>query len=284
MAKFRIRKNWKSLLSGILVAALLIGAVVGLAAVFNKKTRTINSLTFSVGAIGAGGEFVKSNQSVVSDYFECDGLTVDPADNATGTYRVFYYSADKVYVDSTTEMDALSGVYKRGDTISVAKYARVVITPTAPADHEGDFKIRFYEAAKYANDFTVTVSKKQSYVNLYNDDNATYGKTFDFIGYDEFLTIVDDVETKCSEKIKVSGKYSAYDVWVQCDKPVQSACNVMIGSEKDDKSLAHASLLSSNFIDGWQKITVEVPAGATDGMFLIVRADKDANICIIPVK
>ena len=50
----------------------------------------------------------------------------------------------------------------------VAKYARIVITPDTPVDEDGkveeDFKIHWYNKLTYANDYTITVDKKQVYV------------------------------------------------------------------------------------------------------------------------
>lgn len=168
MAKYRRKTKWKSILCGILVVATLIGACAGIAAIAKKDTKTISSTAFSVGAIGEDGNYLpKSNKSIYTkDLFECQGLSIEPDFEATGTYQVFYYGADKSFIGATEALNAEDGVYNITPEFNIASFARVMITPDVPVDEDGkeikDFKIRFYEVVGYANDYTVTVNKKQN--------------------------------------------------------------------------------------------------------------------------
>lgn len=162
------KANWKNILSAVLVGALLIGVVVGVTSLLNKDTKKIPSSAFGVGGIDENGNYEKSDVSIYTkDMFECQGLTIEPDFEATGTYKVFYYDANKNFLGSTDELEATEGVYTKGDDFIVAKYARIMITPGIPVDEDGnveeDFKIRFYEVVGYANDYTITVNKKQDF-------------------------------------------------------------------------------------------------------------------------
>ena len=288
MARFRIKSKWKSVLAGVLVVATVFGAVMGISALFKKDTRTLGSTAFSVGALSDKGQVQKYDQAIISDYFECQGLTIEPNDNATGSYKVFYYTSNKVFVGSSDEMTPKDGVYKMGVTYPVAAYARVMITPAVSADEYGveeSFRIRFYEVYKYAAEFKIVVSKKQHLrVNLYEDSKAIYGLTFDKMMYEEVITIVEDPQTKVSEKIVVNPKYSKYEIYVRCTPPCTSAMNAAIACEDTDISVSQASIQAVNITAEWQKITISVPSDSEGNLYLLVRADKDADICIFGVK
>ncbi len=286
MARSR-RGKWREIISAGLAVLFIVGAVAGIAAIVGRKTRTIESTSFSVGALNDEGQFQEHKQSIASDFFECQGLTIEPVDNATGSYKVFYYTNNKVFVGSSDEMTPKDGVYEKGDTYPVAAYARVMITPAVPADKYGveeSFKIRFYEVYKYAAEFKIVVSKKQHpREDLYDDSKAVYGLTFDRTTYDEVITIVEDPETKVSERIAVNPKYSKYEIYVRCTPPCTSATNAAIAYEDTDIPVSHANIQAVNITAEWQKITISVPSDSEGNLYLLVRADKDADICIFGV-
>ena len=123
-------------------------------------------MTFSVGGLNASGEYADTNLSVYTkDSFECDGLTVNPDFEAKGSFEVFYYDADGEFIGTSGTQESTDGEYAKGDAFPYAKYARVVITPAVPTNEDGveeeDFKIRFYEPAIYASEYTITVAKEQ---------------------------------------------------------------------------------------------------------------------------
>ena len=85
----RTRNNFKSALAVVLVVVLAVSAAAGLTALLGKDTVNIGARSFTVGGLDANGTFIDAKTSIVSDYFEFDGLTIDPAINATGSYQVF---------------------------------------------------------------------------------------------------------------------------------------------------------------------------------------------------
>ena len=169
MSKYKSKKSKLSTALGVVAAILaivLFGALIGLSA--KSETKNISSTAFSVGGIDAEGNYEDVKTSIYTEkLFECQGLSVEPDFEATGTYQVFYYGADKNFMGATDVLNANEGVYTKGNTFTFAKYARIVITPDVPVDEEGnaeeDFKIRFYEAVSYADDYTIKVNKDQNF-------------------------------------------------------------------------------------------------------------------------
>ena len=164
----RISKKTKSIISGILLVVIIAGVLALAGSLLGKETKTISSTEFSVGGINAQGNYVESKTSIYTkDMFECQGLSIEPDFEATGTYQVFYYDSNKNFFGATDELNAEDGVYNIGETFVFAKYARIVITPDVPLDEDGNveenFKIRFYEVVGYAKDYKITVNKNQTY-------------------------------------------------------------------------------------------------------------------------
>lgn len=183
----RTRVKWKNVLVAALAVMLLVGAVAGIASIKSDDSVKISELTFSVGALDEQGMFVEYNRSVVSDYFECQGLTIEPTANASGSYQVFYYTNEKVFFGSTEELSPRDGIYKMGRQYCYAKYARVVYTPSVPLDEYGaevdSFRIRFFEASSYAGNIVVSVDREQSYLfdekrNVFKEENVLAGQTY----------------------------------------------------------------------------------------------------------
>lgn len=172
----RISKKTKSIISGILLVAIIAGVLALAGSLLGKETKTISSTEFSVGGINAQGNYVESKTSIYTkDMFECQGLTIEPDFEATGTYQVFYYDENKNFMGATEDFNAADGVYTKGSAFPFAVYARIMITPAVPTDEDGNieenFKIRFYEVVGYANDYTITVNKKQviDIVKIFNE-------------------------------------------------------------------------------------------------------------------
>ena len=167
------KKKVRQGISAILVLVLLIASVSALSSLFNKKTQTISPTVFSLGAIDDVGVYRESKTSIYTkDLIECSGLTIEPDYEADGKYQVYYYNAMKEYLGTSGELLAESGIYKKLDTFSGAKYCRIVITPDVPEDFDGDeFKIRFYEVFGYAKEYKITIDKNQKSVDYYINMN-----------------------------------------------------------------------------------------------------------------
>ena len=171
MSRFRFNKiKWDKIISAVVVVVLLVGCVAGLATIFNTKTTDVSDFNFKKGALDSAGFYIESDTSIYTkDLIECQGLVIEPDFEATGEYQVFYYDTNKNFVGSTEVLDAhLDGIYEKGDTFSFAKYCRIVISPATPTDEDGypvdDWKIRFWEVTGYADDYKITVNKKQKEV------------------------------------------------------------------------------------------------------------------------
>ena len=185
MAKFFPRKtDWKMLLSGIVTVVLLVGAVAGVAAIVNIKTKTVSALEFSVGGLDDQGEYLETKQSIYTkDLIECAGLVIEPDFETRGSYQVFYYDNNKNFVGKTPVMDAQGVAYEKGDSFAIAPYCRIVITPEIPLNEDGkpvkDFKIYFFDAFTYADDYKITVLADQNSsweITGFSMDGRTEGK------------------------------------------------------------------------------------------------------------
>ena len=173
----KLRRKTKSIISGILLVAIIAGVLALAGSLLGSETKTISSTKFSVGGINEQGNYVDSKTSIYTkNMFECQGLSIEPDFEATGTYKVFYYDENKNFVGATDELKAEDGAYTKGNNYTIGKYARVMITPDVPVDEDGnaeeDFKIRFYEVVRYADDYTITVDKKQNIKYSFNDYTA----------------------------------------------------------------------------------------------------------------
>lgn len=208
MSRFRFNKiKWDKIISAVVVVVLLVGCVAGLATIFNTKTTDVSDFNFKKGALDSTGYYVESDTSIYTkDLIECQGLVIEPDFEATGEYQVFYYDTNKNFIGSTDVLDAhLDGIYEKGDTFSFAKYCRIVISPDTPTDEDGypveDWKIRFWEVTGYADDYKISVNKKQkdvaealtyevygTNVAFFNDELNQVGMTFsgaqEYEGYD----------------------------------------------------------------------------------------------------
>lgn len=161
----RITRKWKNILSIGLAVLVLFGAVGAVAMLVKNDSKTISPLVFSVGSIGSDGNYIKSEKSIYTkDLIECQGLSIEPDFECTGAFQVFFYGENKDFIGSTKIFNCEDGVYNRESSFPLAKYCRIVITPDVPEGKDADeFKIHFYEVLSYADDYTVTVDKKQNF-------------------------------------------------------------------------------------------------------------------------
>lgn len=166
---YKARKTISRILSVVLLCALGIGAISGVSALSEKLKDERKQIhpTFAVGSIDECGVYQENERSIYTkDLIECRGLRIEPDFEATGTYAIYYYNASKEFVGMDNDRYAEDGVYENNEDFQNARYARIVITPDVPTDETGkkvkDFKIRFYEVAKYAADYKFFVYKEQS--------------------------------------------------------------------------------------------------------------------------
>ncbi len=263
MIRFIRNIPWKDILVIVLLGALCLGAVVGVTAAVTNKTKTVSSLKFERGAIDSSGAFIESDTSIyTADYIDCQGLHIEPDFDATGTYQVFYYDANKQFAGATDVMNtAENPVYDKGDTFAFAKYCKIVITPETPKDDDGyvveDYKIKFYEPAGIAGKFTITVNKSQKNFEKVSVsvDESTLGKYF-----------TDDQTVGSPLNLDASGENFA----VSSNVDVKHASYFVLHSSVD-AGMWRCCFLDSNdnvistetiWIDTLGYVSVDVPKGA----------------------
>ena len=214
MKKFFRSIPWVEILIVILASTLLIGGIVTITKVAKEDKEAIPNSVFKRGALDANGLFVESDTSIYTkDLIECVGLEIEPDFEVSGNYQVFYYDTNKSFIGASELMDAQTdGVYVKGDTYPLAKYCRIVISPSAPEDEDGyvddDWKIRFYNITSYANDYTIRVDKKQkmdlSDVDLLEGKVVYAGKAFN-ANLSKYSSMIDMQGWSCVDKISVLG-------------------------------------------------------------------------------
>lgn len=287
MAKFYRNSRFKSIISVILAALVIFGAAAGIIALTNKETKNVSSLSFSVGGINAEGNYEKTDLSIYTkDMFECQGLSIEPDFEATGTYKVFYYDSDKKFIGATNELNAEDGVYTKGDKFVVAQYARIMITPDVPVDEDGveeeDFKIRFYEAMSYAGDYTITVSKEQTFAytdNLFQIDPSMDGQYWYGLSEHTTLTPIEASTDTYSSAFVDCTEYKKLVVGIVLNgngEPYNFE-NLYFGNDESDAKLSvvQVACSDSNDVGDIVLVTVDIPEGAT--RFAINYNDRTEN-------
>ena len=133
----------------------LIGAVVTLFVMLDRQTTVteIGAEAYTIAALDDSGEQTDGDTSIVTrNAVTTDGLTVTIADDATGTYALYFYDADGEFVSKTAD---LSADFDGSAIPENAESAKIVITPTA--DEDG--KVDLTEVLGYAGQVTVTLNR-----------------------------------------------------------------------------------------------------------------------------
>jgi len=154
-SRYKKRINWRGIISVILVIAVVIALGAGIVSLTKKEYKTIHP-GFTRGSLDENGVHVEGKKSIVTqDLFECQGLSIVTDFKFKGTYQIFFYNVDQVFVEAS---EAIS---KGGpsDIPEYAKYARIVISPVLEKNEE----IKWYQIAKYATQLTIKVLKDQSF-------------------------------------------------------------------------------------------------------------------------
>lgn len=167
MATYKKKRklNWKSIISVVLVVAVVIALGVGIKTFANDDTKTVNKLgLFSVGSVSEEtGEHVKCDNALYTNkLLECQGLTITPDFEFEAKYQIFWYNEDELYFGKT---EVLNGKFVN-NIPDLARYCRIVVFPN-PVDENGkeikDFKIKFYEKQSYVKGLKIEVNKDQSW-------------------------------------------------------------------------------------------------------------------------
>lgn len=157
MSSFNKRMNTnriKWIICFILIAMLSVAVVFAFVKIDrNETTKTLGSgsSTYAVGLLDDSGAYKQGTSSIyMKDFASADGLTVEIEEDATVKYKVFFYDADKTFIEKTAD---LSEDYDGSAIPSTAKYFKIMITPT------NDAEVSWTEIRTYASQLTVTVNK-----------------------------------------------------------------------------------------------------------------------------
>ena len=203
----RKKKKFKSIISTFLCLALLGGAVFGVTKLLKTDSDTveIKASAFAVGALDEDGKSVENKQTLYTKkMFRCDGLTVKLDDDCLSSYQIFFYNYFGDFIKSTDvlsedyELDPESAypAYPNRDTDKYLKcgyaYAKIMVTPAIPeGENVTDFKISFFEKAKFLEGISITVDNNQDDGNII--DEVEEGIKYDLdTDSDEVLEIEDE--------------------------------------------------------------------------------------------
>lgn len=146
------RNNWNFTLLWILVAALIVGMVIGFTKIANvEKTKTISPLTaYEIGGLDDNGAEIEDKTAIrMQEMHKIDGLSVKLAEKPTVTYKIFYYDENRAFKSASGSLSA--------DTDSVivdgAKYFKIVIYTVDKSE------VGLLEVYNLAKQLTVTVNK-----------------------------------------------------------------------------------------------------------------------------
>ena len=148
----------KTKISIIAIGLLVLAGFVALA--FSKidglqVNRKLTKSDYHVGAISVeSGKIIESKQNFYSDLFEVEDAEIKINEDATASYKVFFYDEDGKYIESTASLtEDLSA-----DSIpETAKYFRIVVTP-ALVDEE-PVECSAFNVSRYVSQISVTVAK-----------------------------------------------------------------------------------------------------------------------------
>lgn len=261
---WKSKKTWKNALIIGLACITLVGAVVGLSALFRKSeetTKVVNP-TYAVGGLTEKGAFLETEESIYTkDSFECLGLDIDLAFDNNISYRVFFYDTENKFLSATNK---LTEDYDENTTPMFARYARIVITPNE------DDKISWYEKSKYANQLEISVDKQQKWIyseNLFAIDQTMHGQYWYGLSSNATLTPVASSDGTYSSAFVDCTGYSKLIIGIvrNGNGEEYNFENVYFGTDLDNNKLATVKAIctDSDEIADIEYHTIIVPQGAT---------------------
>ena len=252
------KRAFKKILSAALAVLLIGGVIFGAAKIFGNDTKSIGSTAFSVGAIGADGEYAENDQTLyIKKMFECKGLTVELDYESNTEYVIYWYNLDGNLLNSTEKLDKSFN----GEVPAAAKYARIMLIPAVPeGETKSSFSINFFEKYGFANDVKIRVSRDQNMENLLEEGQINIIAQPDPSTNNKNLVYQEAEGKIVSEPIKLA-KYS--ELYVKNnDKTkfmvyVVDSENVILGSY-EVKGEDFKTIKSSDYVGGYLVITYSV--------------------------
>ena len=214
MKKFKLKTKTRNILLIVLGCVLILGAILGLVAMFHnddKTTKTV-SPSFAVGGLNSVGAYSSTKESIYTkDAFECQGLKITPDFTSTVKYQVYFYNSNDKFVKSSNLM---SGKFEEDLTFGIVK-CRIVITPN------NDTNIKWYEVSKYAKQLKIEVNKEQGNkvsADLFEfEHSGSLTETYGTYGESDWQSSSKGVDVSCCSKVLIKGEdfsstnYSIYN-------------------------------------------------------------------------
>lgn len=208
---WKSKKTWKTILCIGLAVITLVGAIVGISALFRKSEETTKTMSpsYAIGGLTEKGTYLETKESIYTkNAFECYGLKTSLTFDNDISYKLYFYDENNEFIESTEKLTTAFDSSKT-NMPALTKYCRVVITPN------DDSKISWYEKSSYAKQLTIKVNKDQTksvgvavylknYFELDNEHVGTIICTTEYI-LGSSLKYSEMSDHSCSKAIDVSG-------------------------------------------------------------------------------
>lgn len=159
-----MKKFQKKTLIGMVIAVAVVLAVMAIGfAKIGEKFESMETSTrytknsYAIGSISTTtGKIVESKQNIYTkDMNKIADATIKLSEDATITYKVFFYDTDKVFISAT---DSLDEDFDAEDIAEGAVYFRVVITPGL-VDGEPVELATSADMQRYTSQISIVVAK-----------------------------------------------------------------------------------------------------------------------------
>lgn len=269
---WKSKKTWRNILVIFLAIITLVGAIVGITALFRKSEETTKTISpsYAIGGLDEKGAYVDTKESIYTkDAFECYGLKTTLAFDNNISYRIYFYDENNEFLQRSEQ---LTNAFDCEKTLMPAntKTARIVITPNE------DSKISWYEKSGYAKQLTIKVNKDQTksdgveivLKNYFELDTNNVGKIVTTTEYTigSAIKYTEQSTHSCSKAIDVSG-------FVGCSVKIlynETHATYVGGYLFADINNCYVS--AKNFMDNLSEYIFEIPSSAS---FLYVNIVND---------
>lgn len=183
MKKRKLKKIFTIAISVLLVVGLITACVF----IFKPKESKRIYPTYHIGSLDENGFYKESDDSIYSDLFECQGLTVKPDFTSDVEYSIYFYYLDETFAEVKEDLTASF----TSPVDESYRYARILINPNKKGKGSDDYKIYFWNVLGISNDLEISVKSKQPKLsNLAEVENE--GRTWDtasFEGWNQLKAI-----------------------------------------------------------------------------------------------
>lgn len=165
MSKFRTSQkiNVKTIVVGVVVAALIIAVFAGAMALSNKGGDVAEGyksvkVSYSIGALDANGKYKESDSSLYTkDAFECEaGVKATLEFDSTIKYQIFFYDELDKFLSASETLDETD----KTAAPEGAVYARIMITPVWDSETEEDDRVvTWLNQGDYTKQITISVEE-----------------------------------------------------------------------------------------------------------------------------